>query len=417
MSIQEFIANFSNYPILFLGSGFSLRYLQHSYSWPNLLNSATQFLTGSDREFLRSRNSHITGSNYNYEDVATDIGNLYEEVLDKTKEDKFSELNEKYYELLRKNIRVSRLKLRIAEMLSDLSRKEEMEDEFQSFIKAAENINSIITTNYDELIESTLDFTPYVGNDILLSNPYGALYKVHGSVQLPSSIIITHDDYQKFNEEYELIRAQLISIFTHNPIIFLGYRLQDKDINRLLSTIFKYVDYNSSLSETIRKNFLVVEHEPGSMNQNVQELDMIIGSQSIKVNKLKTDNFKPIYESIANLKLLVSAIDLRRLRDVVVDIYEGTSNVKVKIFENVNSLRNGDKVLAIGSKQIIRYENLHTKDYINDYFDIIEENDEFRVMAIDKIQIQSTQFFPIYGFNTIYPSLNQFQRLSKIEDP
>lgn len=56
----------------------------------------------------------------------------------------------------------------------------------------------------------------------MLSNPYGAVCKIHGSFNDPGSIIITEEDYEKFNTRHELIRAQLLSLFIHNPIIFMG---------------------------------------------------------------------------------------------------------------------------------------------------------------------------------------------------
>ena len=37
MNIQEFISKFHNHPVLFIGSGLSLRYLQNSYNWDGLL--------------------------------------------------------------------------------------------------------------------------------------------------------------------------------------------------------------------------------------------------------------------------------------------------------------------------------------------------------------------------------------------
>ena len=48
------------------------------------------------------------------------------------------------------------------------------------------------------------------------------LYKIHGCVKSPKNIILTEEDYTSFDERYELIRAQLISLFIHNPIIFAG---------------------------------------------------------------------------------------------------------------------------------------------------------------------------------------------------
>ena len=93
----------------------------------------------------------------------------------------------------------------------------------------------------------------------MLSNPYGSIYKIHGCITRPDKIIITEEDYQEFEIRYELIRAQLLSFFIHNPIIFIGYSITDKNIKDILKTIFSYVDFNSELAERIRANFLLVE--------------------------------------------------------------------------------------------------------------------------------------------------------------
>lgn len=37
MDIQEFISKFKNHPVLFIGTGMSLRYLENSFSWDALL--------------------------------------------------------------------------------------------------------------------------------------------------------------------------------------------------------------------------------------------------------------------------------------------------------------------------------------------------------------------------------------------
>lgn len=41
------------------------------------------------------------------------------------------------------------------------------------------------------MIEEMFSFNPLIGNDILLSNPYGSVYKIHGCISAPDKIIIT----------------------------------------------------------------------------------------------------------------------------------------------------------------------------------------------------------------------------------
>ncbi|MDI8029051.1 SIR2 family protein, partial [Salmonella enterica subsp. enterica serovar Kentucky] len=47
MEIQEFVSHYKNHPVLFIGTGFSLRYLENSFSWDGLLLSVAMELTGN----------------------------------------------------------------------------------------------------------------------------------------------------------------------------------------------------------------------------------------------------------------------------------------------------------------------------------------------------------------------------------
>jgi len=119
-----------------------------------------------------------------------------------------------------------------------------MKEEIAELKKIRKNIGSVITTNYDKFIEEIFEFNPLIGNNILLSNPYGSVYKIHGCVSDINKIIITSEDYENFLKKYELIRAQLLSLFIHNPIIFIGYNLADENIKNILKTIFTYIEPN-----------------------------------------------------------------------------------------------------------------------------------------------------------------------------
>lgn len=79
---------------------------------------------------------------------------------------------------MKNNVAVSRFKIYISMIFKSLDYKQS--DEIAELKKARKNISSIITTNYDTMLEDIFDFKPLIGNDILLSNPYGSLYKIHG---------------------------------------------------------------------------------------------------------------------------------------------------------------------------------------------------------------------------------------------
>lgn len=92
-------------------------------------------------------------------------------------------------------------------------------------------------------------------------------------------------------------------MFIHNPIIFIGYGVNDANIKKLLKTIFTYVEPNSELSAKIRKNFLLVEYRAGIMNTDVHEHDIDIEGieTTLRINKVDTDSFSAIYQGIADL--------------------------------------------------------------------------------------------------------------------
>ena len=156
---------------------------------------------------------------------------------------------------MEKEINISRFKLYLADLLREVTIKDSALPEISELKKARKNISSVITTNYDTMIEQLFAFNPLIGNNILLSNPYGSVYKIHGCVSQPDKIIITESDYEEFNRKYELIRAQLLSLFIHNPIIFIGYNIGDKNIKDILKTIFSYVDYSSDEAKKYETTF------------------------------------------------------------------------------------------------------------------------------------------------------------------
>ncbi|MCT7527252.1 SIR2 family protein [Aliarcobacter cryaerophilus] len=410
MNIKEFISKYKNHPILFVGTGVSLRYLKNSFSWDGLLSYISFELTNDEEFYLDLKAKCFKNGKYNFEEIANLLEKEFNLQLSKDRDGKFKNINDRFYESMRNGLNLSRFKIFISDILSSLEIKEEKQEELELLKKIRKNIGSIITTNYDMLIEKIFDFSPLIGNDILLSNPYGSVYKIHGCVSNIEKIIITEEDYNNFDREYDLIRAQLLSLFIHNPIIFIGYRIEDNNVKKILKTIFSYVNPTSELANKIKNNFLLIEHEKGSDNTIVSDYDINMDDTIIRINKLKTDDFKSIYESISDLQLPISAMDVRKVQNIVKDIYSG-GNIKVSITEDLDSLKNEDRILAIGSHKTIKYEFQTAKEMISNYFKIIEEANVQRLSLIDKLSINSSQYFPMFGFDKINPRIKNSTQL------
>lgn len=411
MNVAEFISHYKNHPVLFVGTGISLRYLKKSFTWDSLLRLIATELKGSPEYYLDIKSTCVKNDSYEYEKIACKLEVEFNDSVTKDRNGKFKEINDQFYELMEQGINISRFKLYIAKILSSPELRDEVKEEVSELKKIRKNIGSIITTNYDNLIEDIFEFQPLIGNDILLSNPYGSVYKIHGCISSPAKIIITNDDYEKFDKKYELIRAQLLSIFIHNPIIFLGYNIGDENIKNLLKTIFTYVEPNSTTAEKIRENFLLVEYEQGSNSENISEHDIDLeGFSRIRINKIKTDNFSAIYKALSELSLPISAMDVRKVQNIVKEIYAG-GDIKVKITEDLDNLNNSDKIIAIGSSKTITYQYQTSAEMMSNYFSIIDESNSQLLTLINKHRIQPQQYFPAFGFGSICDEIESIEIL------
>lgn len=405
MEIANFIANYQNHPVLFVGTGFSLRYLDNSYTWDALLKKVSADIFGSDEYYYDIKSECETEDGFDLTRVATILERKFNTKLANERNGEFEKINDIFYENMSRNIRLSRFKIYIAMLLRELNFREGLSSEIEVLKKSKKNIASVITTNYDSLIEEILEFNPLVGNDILLSNSYGSVYKIHGCISDINSIILTENDYSKFNDKYELIRAQLLSLFMHNPIIFIGYSVSDENIKTILRTIFTYVEPNSKEAEIIRGNFLLIEYHQDSMSTEVVEHDIDIeGYSLIRINKVKTNNFIELYTQIEKLELPASAMHIRRVESLFKDLLSGDGS-KFKFMDDIDNLENSEVVIAVGSKSTMDYRYHKPTNFLENYFEIVKDSDVKLLSIIDDMPISSTQWFPIFAFSEIHDNL------------
>lgn len=80
----------------------------------------------------------------------------------------------------------------------------------------------------------------YTGQEELIFSPLqevAEIFKIHGSVNKPSSIVITGEDYDYFNRNCAYLAAKLITIFMEYPIIFIGYSISGPNIRTILQAM------------------------------------------------------------------------------------------------------------------------------------------------------------------------------------
>ena len=427
MEVSEFISQFQTHPVLFVGAGISKRYYEGAYSWGALLEKIASDLSGNNRLYLDLKH-HATDpeGRCNFPQLASRLSRKIDEKLESQMRpgSTFSafeiSINEAFYSSVQSGDQASRLKLWVKELLSSLTIYSSKREEIKLLQEACKKVASIVTTNYDTFIEEELNFSPLVGNDILLSNPYQSVYKIHGCLTNPSSIILTEEDYSLFRHRYELIQAQLLSLFIHNPIIFMGYSIEDENIRRVLSIIFSYIAPGSNLGRRVADNFLCVQYQEGSENLDIvrqpwrmQLEDRLI---DIPLNVLKTDDFASLYRALAALQLPVEAIHLKRVANVFHKIKTG-GEIAVKIVGDLEDTDNRDLVLAIGPNDRISVSLdrfYYAKDAILHYFEITEQFQEGMIILTEGIS--QSMYFPARGLSTVFPGMEDADALCQRQD-
>jgi SIR2-like domain len=123
------------------------------------------------------------------------------------------------------------------------------------------NFPIIMTTNYDHLLESALRdagkdpqktvYNPQQVTTVSRGDPtvgQPIVFKLHGDVESPESIVITDEDYIKFvlrmndKDPYDPIPLSLKYHLTLWPTLFVGYSLLDYNLRLLFMTLRWKVD-------------------------------------------------------------------------------------------------------------------------------------------------------------------------------
>ncbi|EMS1811910.1 TPA: SIR2 family protein, partial [Neisseria gonorrhoeae] len=114
MNIKEFMSNYTNHPVLFIGTGMSLRYLDNSYTWDGLLSKIAIDLFGDDREYLNIKSRYCEDGRFQYEEIAEELQSKFDKVLENDPDGRFKEINDKFFENMRAGNTLSRFKIYIS---------------------------------------------------------------------------------------------------------------------------------------------------------------------------------------------------------------------------------------------------------------------------------------------------------------
>lgn len=130
---------------------------------------------------------------------------------------------------------------------------------------ASVNPHTVITTNYDDLYESAWreadkPLEKVVRPEQLPRIPQDRprLLKLHGDLEAPKDIILTRDDYRKWQREAGGLKAKVVATLQESVCIFVGYGVGDENLHDILSII------EENLGDSSLKHFALV-HQVNEM--------------------------------------------------------------------------------------------------------------------------------------------------------
>ena len=352
--IVDKISKLNRHPFLFVGSGLTKRYLE-TETWEDLLKHLITHISENSLKYSEYANEVkglIEDSTYTkFPKIASLLENDYNRAV--FKDEKFEYFRKNHIALIEDGI--SPFKIAISENFKKISNQEfKLKDEIELINKMAiRNVSGIITTNYDTFLENIFkDYKVYVGQEELIFSELhgsGEIYKIHGCVEQPQSIVITSDDYDKFMKKSPYLVAKILTIFLEYPIIFLGYSISDKNIYNILESISTCL--NSTQLDKLKERFIFVEYDPNEEDISRHSISFK-NNTTIEMTKIKTSNFTPIYEGVNGIQARYNPKILRQLKKEIYLLAESTnptSKIYATGFENLDTLEeNGRYVVSIG---------------------------------------------------------------------
>lgn len=326
-NLREYIKEMNVRPIFFIGSGFSQRYIK-TPNWEELL----KYLIEANSMIDRPLQYYIQKYEGDLSEVATELVNFYYEYAweytNEFPENLFNYKDQSIY-----------LKYKIADYLKSKSNKLEIPQHLKSELSLLKELSphSIITTNYDNLIEKLFpNYEVIIGQEIIKeksATDIGHILKVHGSVDDISSLVIAKKDYDEFNSKQIYLISKLFTYFLEHPIIFIGYSINDENIKSILNSVKKIYGVESGNK---LENIWFVDWSSEELTNNkiegVNEKNIDVGfGENVRLNYIKQHSFENLYSA-----LYQNSVDINLLKDFEAAVYnvvksESITDMKVDI--------------------------------------------------------------------------------------
>jgi hypothetical protein len=286
-------------PILFVGSGFSKRYFAGP-NWDELL-----FYLAKSCPLIQKEYAYYKQLYANPQRTGEEFARLFHEWAWGEGKAQFP------VELFNESISVNAyIKHFAAEYLESLTPKN-TDGISPSLIKelaAVKNIHphALITTNYDRFLEVIFpEYQPIIGQQIIQAGnlSIGEIFKIHGCVSSPVSMVLTESDYTEFTKRKKYLSAKLLTFFSEHPLLFIGYSAGDPNIRAILSDIDEALPTAGGVIPNV---FILEWHQdlPTDEFPAREKLIAIEDAKSVRIKSIVADDFAWVFEAFGKEQAL-----------------------------------------------------------------------------------------------------------------
>ena len=411
-------------PYLFIGAGFTRRYITDSFKWEELLDELAKIIGIDSFIITNLRNKYAKNDTVGVvnQKIASFLSNkLSDKIISGDYEHIFTaedinciEVNkyDAFKYLVSKTVSI---KKNIAEFKYE---KEKYKyTELKHFKMLRKNIPAIFTTNYDQLIEMLfcneyITFNKQADYFYTDNFNYAEIYKIHGSVDDPNSIVITKEDYDDFEKKNFLTISKLLQVLSSNPIIFIGYSMQDEDINNIMKNLISCID-NDKL-KILENNLIFVSWKPQIRNFIESTKEFQFGNKTVNLRVIETDNFTNLFVELTHFGNYASPSEIRKYKSIITNLINTNQKKLTYIFANLDNEElpfDEDKKIISAVASSTKSSQKYTRiDIVNNYLKARTKFSSEEMLMWSSDNFNCSWWVPLYAYLDVYkvPTLKKF---------
>lgn len=291
VDVAEILARLQCQPIIFVGSGFSKRYAQGP-SWETLLTELADACPLIENELAYYKQK--------YDNDLPTVGSVFaqhyfEWAWSKSGRPHFPK------ELFEPDVpKDAYLKYFAAKRLQAI-KTDDASPELQAELESLKQLgpHAIITTNYDDLLEPLFpEYEVVVGQNVFRQSSLvvGEIFKIHGAIADPHSMVLTKEDYDVFNRDKKYLSAKLLTYFAEHPLLFIGYSASDQNIKNVLYDMSRMFTPTTALIPNIY--ILQWDEHQDHTSYPAREHVLEVGDEiTVRIKSISAASYQWVYEA------------------------------------------------------------------------------------------------------------------------